>query len=577
MGTILNPKADNGSENLFLKLFNNRKNGAFADKTDFISETIDRLDSPRKLILFARPPRFGKTVMAEMLACYYSKGSDCKNVFSGLKVSGYAGTEGFRGRKRKITYEEHLNKRNVIYWDMNSIDHDFRACKSDGSLPADYADDIVDYLQYVTLLELRQNREFDEKIRKASMIGRKSLKRALAATEAKFVLIMDDWDLIFRKYRDDEVLQKKFMDMLVGLFKASSGLSCFSLAYLTGVLPIKKDDSQSGLNNFDEYSMLTPGQFVPWFGFTEEDVAEICRLPGCSVPQEDLREWHGGYKIRMFDKNLGDYRDANVYCPVSVSRAVSENQCSAYWSNSFADEEASRLINMDFAGLRDDIINLISGSSVLFDYLTFQNDMTSIDNKDQVFSLLVCLGYLGCGKLANAGDDSYAYVPNREIRETLIDIVKGQPWYSSLPVVDRSEKLFQAISSLDAAKTAEIMGSIHNSPDAAAIGYNREDSLAFCLMSGFIWGAENSYDSFRELPAGKGFADLVFVPKSRPNLPIIIAEFRRDCSPEDALNHLKEQDYAAKYRKDGDERDVLLIGLSYSSKTKEHQCRIEKM
>ena len=121
MGTILNPKADNGSENLFLKLFNNRKNGAFADKTDFISETIDRLDSPRKLILFAKPPRFGKTVMAEMLACYYSKGADCKDVFSGLKVSGYAGTEGFRGRKRNITYEEHLNKRHVIYWDMNSI------------------------------------------------------------------------------------------------------------------------------------------------------------------------------------------------------------------------------------------------------------------------------------------------------------------------------------------------------------------------------------------------------------------------------------------------------------------------
>ncbi|MEE3422598.1 MAG: PD-(D/E)XK nuclease domain-containing protein [Succinimonas sp.] len=85
------------------------------------------------------------------------------------------------------------------------------------------------------------------------------------------------------------------------------------------------------------------------------------------------------------------------------------------------------------------------------------------------------------------------------------------------------------------------------------------------------------YDSFRELPAGKGFADLVFVPKTRPDLPIMIIEFKRDYTAEDALNQIKEQDYAARYRKDGDEREVLLIGLNYSSETKEHHCLIEKM
>ncbi len=577
MGIFLNPKADNDSNNQFLKVFKNRVNGLFVDKTDFINETLDRFDMDNNLIAFTKPRRFGKTVTAQMLACYYSKGADCKDLFSGLKVAGYAGVKQINGQKKAITYEEYLNKCNVIYWDMNSIDDNFKAYKSDESLHVDYVDDIVDYLQYVTLLEIRQNREFDEKISKAPLIGRKSLKQALVATEAKFVLIMDEWDLVYREYRDDEALQIKFINMLKGLFKSSDGLACFSLAYLTGVLPIKKDDSQSGLNNFDEYSMLMPGQFAPWFGFTEEDVAEICRLPCCSVTQEVLREWYGGYKIMMFDAKLRDYRDANIYSPVSVHRAVSGNECSIYWGTSFSDEEAIRLINMDFAGLKDDIINLIAGGPVWFDFFTFQNDMTSIDNKDQVFSLLVCLGYLGCNGQPNAGTERYAYVPNREIRETLIDIVKGQPWYSSLPVIQRSEKLFQAIRSLDAETTAEIVSGIHNSPYVSVIGYNKEEALEFCLISGLMWCAETSYDSFQELPTGKGFADLVFVPKSRADLPIMIIEFKRDYTAEDALNQIKEQDCAARYRQDGDEREVLLVGLNYSSETKEHHCLIEKM
>uniref|UniRef100_UPI0038660961 AAA family ATPase n=1 Tax=Succinimonas sp. TaxID=1936151 RepID=UPI0038660961 len=255
MGTFLNP----GGSNAFTELVAKQDSGIFVDKTDFISETIDRLDAgDLKLIAFTKPRRFGKTVTAHMLASYYSKGADSKALFSGLKVTGYARTKTINGQKKKITYEEYLNKCNVIYWDMNSIDDNFKAYKSDESLHVDYVDDIVDYLQYVTLLEIRQNQEFEEKISKAPLIGRKSLKQALVATEAKFVLIMDEWDLIYREYRDDETLQEKFMDMLAGLFKASDGLSCFSLAYLTGILPIKKYNSESALNNFDEYNMLQP-------------------------------------------------------------------------------------------------------------------------------------------------------------------------------------------------------------------------------------------------------------------------------------------------------------------------------
>ena len=576
MGTFLNP----GGSNAFTELAAKQDSCIFVDKTDFISETIDRLDAgDLKLIAFTKPRRFGKTVTAHMLASYYSKGADSKALFSGLKVTGYARTKTINGQKKKITYEEYLNKCNVIYWDMNSIDDNFKAYKSDESLHVDYVDDIVDYLQYVTLLEIRQNREFEEKISKAPLIGRKSLKQALVATEAKFVLIMDEWDLIYREYRDDETLQEKFMDMLAGLFKASDGLSCFSLAYLTGILPIKKYNSESALNNFDEYNMLQPDTFAPYFGFTDEEVTEICKQPMCSISKDLLKEWYEGYKFTLDAKDKEHKNNVliDVYNPNSVCKAISRNNCGNFWSSTSSNKEAIRLINMNFAGIKDDILSMLAGGTVFFNFRSFNSNMVSITSKDQVFSLLTCLGYLGCNGQPNAGTERYAYVPNREIRETLIDIVREQPWYNSMPVIERSEKLFQAIRSLNAKTTAEIVGGIHNSPYVSVIGYNKEEALVFCLISGLMWCAESSYDSFRELPAGKGFADLVFVPKSRADLPIMIIEFKRDYTAEDALNQIKEQDYAARYRKDGDVREVLLVGLNYSSETKEHHCLIEKM
>ena len=577
MGTILNPRTDTESENQFLKICKNRINGLFVDKTDFINETIDRFDMDNNLIAFTKPRRFGKTVTAHMLACYYSKGADCKDVFSGLKVAGYAGVKLINGQEKKITYEEYLNKSNVIFLDMNNVNSKYRNYVR-RTAKIEEVSDIVDFTEYLVIKELKEEPEFAPILAKAG-ISNIGINDALSEIHQKlhisFVFIMDEWDLIYREYRDNETLQEKFIDMLTGLFKATEGLSCFSLAYLTGILPIKKYNSESALNNFKEYNMLMPGKFAPYFGFTDEEVARISSHPRCHISKELLKEWYEGYKIRLYDENARTYGDFDVYNPNSVISAISENRCQSYWSNTSSNAEAIRLINMNYEGIKDDIINLISGGRILFDCESFNNDMTSIENKDQVFSLLVCLGYLGCSE---EGDFlRSAYMPNREIRSALSSIVRKQPWFNSMPVIERSEKLFQAIRSLDAATTAEIVGGIHNSPYVSVIGYNKEEALVFCLISGLMWRAESSYDSYRELPAGKGFADLVFVPKTRPDLPIMIIEFKRDYTAEDALNQIKKQDYAARYRQNGDEREVLLIGLNYSSETKEHHCVIEKM
>ena len=251
------------------------------------------------------------------------------------------------------------------------------------------------------------------------------------------------WDLIYRDYRNDTKLQEDFIELLRGLFKSDGGKACFTLAYLTGILPIKKYNSQSTLNNFKEYNMLTPEPFETYFGFTEE-VAEIVKSPDCTLSHQELKKWYKGYKLNGID----------IYNPNSVVSAVSRNECISYWSKTSSNDEVSRLINMDFDGVKKDVMNLIEGARVLFNFSNFQNDMVTIKNKNDVFSLLVCLGYLGCSDIGSDSDYKQAYVPNKEIKQALMGIIKDQEWYERIENFKRSEGLLKAILELDATTVA---------------------------------------------------------------------------------------------------------------------------
>ena len=553
MGNILNPTENNS----FIKLVKFKDSEIFVDKTDFIEKISAKVNTQNCFLAITRPRRFGKTVTADMLLAYYSKGYAGQNIFDKLEIA------------NKPSFAEHLNKYNVLYIDMNSIKDRYISYKSDKSIYIESIDDIVDFLQYIVIRELKENKEYAEQINNDPLIGKKSLSSALNVickyTGEKFIFIMDEWDLIYRDYRKDNTLQEKFIEFLRGLFKSSSGQACFALAYLTGILPIKKYNSQSALNCFDEYNMLAPGNYATYFGFTEDEVAQIVKSHGYKVSHQDLKEWYEGYKIKGID----------IYNPNSVCKAVSRNECISYWSGTSSNEEVINLINMNFDGIKDDIIHLIEGSTIQFSCITFQNDMVSIENKDDIFSLLVCLGYLGC--VDDGGDYRLAYVPNKEIRTALSSIVKSQPWFNSIPIIERSQSLFEAITTLDANKTAEIITEIHNSPNVSLLTYNREESMVFCLISGLMWQTEREYEVFRELQSGKGSADLIYVPKRNMHLPILLIEFKYGQSAEEAMNQIKEKEYFRRYI-DGDyPNDVLLIGINYNPKTKNHQCLIEKL
>lgn len=549
MGSILNPTM----ENSFETLVNFKDKDIFVDKTDFIEKMSAKINADKRFFAVTRPRRFGKTVTAHMLLAYYSKGYIGKKIFDGLHIAD------------KDNYAEHLNKYDVIYIDMNTIDGLFDGY-SGQKQKVEGVNDLVDYFEYSVIKDLKSSNEFSKCLEKHQIGNMGLLETLLAITQdlnTRFIFIMDEWDLVYREYRDDEVLQKKFIKLLKNLFKSDGGKACFALAYLTGILPIKKYNSQSALNGFDEYNMLSPGDYAPYFGFTEDEVANIVKSPNCKVSHHDLKSWYEGYKIKGVD----------IYNPNSVCKAVTRNECISYWSGTSSNEEFVRLINMDFDGIKEDIINLIEGDEVTFSCVNFQNDMVTIKDKNDVFSLLVCLGYLGCAETKNQYR-KVAYVPNAEIKAVLMDIVREQNWYERMETIRRSENLLKAIKELDGTTVATIIQDIHNSPAVALLDYNDEESLTYCVMTGLLWSTLDDYSYHREDQAGKGRVDLVYEPITRRQ-PLILIEFKYDDSAEEAIKQIKEKEYFKRYA--GQYRNIILVGINFSTKTKEHQCLIEKL
>ena len=551
MGNILNPVKDNS----FIGLVKAKDSRVFVDKTDFIEKTNALLNTDGKFIAITRPRRFGKTVTAHMLSAYYSKGYVGQNIFDKLEIAD------------KPSFVEHLNKYNVLYIDMNSIKDKYISYKADSSFYIEGVDDLVDFLQFIVIQELKQNQEYADQINNAPLVGKKSLLSALEVvckyTSEKFIFIMDEWDLICREYRNEPILLEKFIEVMRGLFKSDDGQACFALAYLTGILPIKKYNSQSALNVFKEYNMLRPVPYEEYFGFTEEDVAKIVKLPQCKISHQELKEWYEGYKLNGID----------IYNPNSVVSAISDCKCKSYWSGTSSNEEVVRLINMDFQGIKEDIINLIEGDEVTFNCANFQNDMVTIKDKNDVFSLLVCLGYLGCSE-TKSQFRKVAYVPNTEIKAVLMDIVREQNWYERMETIKRSENLLKAIRELDGTTVAAIIQELHNSSAVSLLDYNDEESLTYCVMTGLLWSTLDDYSYHREEQAGKGRVDLVYEPLTRRH-PLILIEFKYDGSTEEAIAQIKTQEYFKRYTKQY--RDIIIVGINYSTKSKEHQCLIEKL
>lgn len=486
MGIYLNP-----SNTDFQRALNSE---IYIDKSQLIEYTNKKLFTEQQFICVSRPRRFGKSMAANMLTAYYSRGCDSREMFSNLKISE---TESF---------EKHLNKYNVIHINMvnfmnkgNSISEalDYLSRRILHELKKEYGDvDCFDWNDLISVLE----EIFQEK-------------------QVPFIFIIDEWDCVFRVHKNNSDSQTKYLDFLRNLLKDQSYVA---LAYMTGILPIKKYGEHSAINAFYEYSMVDAEPISEFTGFTESEVKELCEKYNKSF--SEMKRWYDGYNLNRI----------SIYNPKSVVESIVRGQFNNYWTSTETYEALKVYIEMNFDGLKDTIIELLAGQKAVIDTTTFSNDMVTFETKDDVLTLLVHLGYLTYNFYTKE-----VSIPNYEISEQFASTIKVMGWSEVADSLKLSDELLKATLNCDEEKVAELIDKAH-SENTSILKYNDENSLS-CVISLAYYSARKTYTIERELPAGKGFADLVFRPRKNSSNPAIIVELKYDKSAEGALEQIKNK------------------------------------
>ena len=525
VGRFVNP--DNSA---FQVALNSR---IYVDKTGMIEYTNSVLNTSDAYICNSRPRRFGKSITANMLAAYYSRGCDSEKMFSELEIV------------RNPDFKKHLNRYDVIHLDI-------QWCME----PAGGAENVIAYITTKTIEELREyyNEELSEKI--------SSLPEALSCingkTGRKFIVIIDEWDVLIRDEATNRKIQDEYINFLRGMFKGTEPTKYIQLAYLTGILPIKKLKTQSALNNFRQYSMLGPGPLASYIGFTEEEVQKLCA--DYRKDYEEVKRWYDGYQ-------LGNY---HVYNPNAVVSLMIEGEFQSYWSGTGSYEVIVPLINMDFDGLKTSVIEMIAGNSVEIDVTSFQNDTVNFADKDDVLTYMIHLGYLAYNQRLKK-----AFVPNEEIREELIRATKRKKWNELLSFQQKSSVLLDATLDMDTETVAKSIEKIH-SEYTSVIQYNDENSLSSVLTIAYLSAMQYYFKPLRELASGRGFADFVFIPKPeyRQSYPALVVELKWNQNAQTAIRQIKDKSYPDTIQEYTGE--ILLVGINYDKKTKAHSCVIEQ-
>ena len=533
MNELVNTREDFMFVNVDNVSFQMEKNGDYVDKSEIISLINRFINGQKRFICVTRPRRFGKSVTLDMLNAYYSKGCDSKELFSDLKISSLP------------VFDKHLNQHDVIYLDMM----EFADNEGNGNK-------YLENLNTEVVSELKET--YPERLEKDKSY---SLPEAISSLKKRFVFIIDEWDFVFRQYPDNKKLQEDFIDLLRALFKDRSRQSLAELVYMTGILPIARYNTQSALNNFSEYTILNPGMYAKYYGFTEDEVKTLCEK--YQLDFETTKFWYDGYKV-------GGYE---LYNPNSIIELINHGTFESYWSNTSAYGLVKEAINLNFEGLKDDIIKLCSGDTIsipLPEIKSYNTADLNFKNKVAIYIYLVHLGYLGCNL-----EEGIIYVPNEETRLELLNSVKENHWPQYEGALKLSEQVVAATYNKDAETVATLLSKIHEDK-VPALEYNNESALRYVVLMAYLATESYYLAPLNEFPSGKGFADIVYLPISANSKrkPALIIELKKDSSAKVVLEQIKERDYVSRVKEYTE--NILLIGINYDSKTKQHTCLIEE-
>ncbi len=521
MGFYLNPNNTGFWESVRSKIY--------VDKTNLIVCTNECINTEEKFICVSRPRRFGKSMALKMLAAYYSCGCDSADLFQGYQI------------EKHETFKQYLNQYNVIFLNMQQ----FLIEAADGK--------VTEYLEQEVLEELHE--EYHEILKGRQLGLAAAFRKIYAKTNAQFIFLIDEWDCVMRERQESEALQKQYLDFLRNLLKDQPFVA---LAYMTGILPVKKYGQHSALNMFWEYSMTDQDIFEEFTGFTDKEVKVLCEQ--YHMDYTEVSNWYDGYKFRHFQ---------HIYNPRSVVAAMKSRFFSNYWTSTETYEALKIYIDMDFDGLRSDIVQMLGGGHIAINTLSFQNDMRNFSTKDDVLTLLIHLGYLGYDI-----EKKEAFIPNKEIIGEFENAISVGNWKEVMCVLKASEKLLENTLLCDEKSVAEGLDKAHTEV-ASILAYNDENALSAAIGLAY-YSARKEYKLIRELPAGRGFADVVFLPLPSVKKPALVVELKFNKSAKAAIQQIKDRQYTQAL--EGYTGEILLVGINYNkeSTNKPHSCVIEK-
>ena len=497
----------------------------FVDKSQIIDKFNDLIGTSECHICITKPRRFGKTSIINMLGAYYTKGYNSKDIFDKLNIS------------KSKAYMENLNKHNVINISLSNL-----------------PDKMNSYNDYINGISKSIINDIKEKYPKINVENFFSIADMLSATGEKFIFLIDEWDYIFSHNLFKEN-QNDFLEFLRNLLKDKPYVD---FCYMTGVLPLKKYSESSSLNMFYEYTMLNDYVYDNYFGFTEDEVKDLCKK-NKQISFEEISEWYNGYLTEHGEK---------IYNPVSVTCALEDNYCRSYWTRTGRQDEVLIYLKYNIAAVRDDVIKMINNIPVRVkikkEYSAGQDVPKT---RKEIYSAMITYGFL-------TYYNGTIRIPNKELMKEFEKALKDEAFGEVMTIVKNSSSMLKATLNKDTKTMEKIINDIHNS-EIPILQYNDENSLS-CVVTLAYLSARNEYKIEREEKSGKGYTDFMFHPRKK-NGTAIILELKKDDKVEKAINQIKEKDYSMKFIKENEGRKILAVGICYNSKTKEHECKIEEL
>lgn len=524
----------------------------YVDKTGMISYINSVVNTEQCCVSVSRPRRFGKSMAANMLAAYYGRG-DSRQLFEGRII------------EEQENWDRYLNRFDVV-----------KVVMTDFIKENTEVEEALPKLQKMVVRDLKKQYPQVDYFDPDDLI--QSMSDVYEETGVPFVIIIDEWDAVFRARKQDKDGQKLYLDFLRDWLKDQDYIA---LAYMTGILPIKKYGQHSALNMFDEYSMITPMQLASYTGFTEAEVKDLCRKYNESY--ENISRWYDGYlvstsiPIEMREKyRIGNYieKDLSIYSPLSVVRAISTGIIQNYWNKTETYEALAEYIRMNYDGLKDEVALLMDGGRVKVNISKYQNDMTSFGSSNDVLVMLIHLGYLGYDV-----DTKEVFIPNCELMDEFKNSTDSSEWVETFDSFRKSRELLKATWECREERVAELLEWFHDTAENKT--YHSEAALSYAVRMSY-YAAQKYYTSIQEMDSGKGYVDLVYLPSPRySDKPALLIELKYQKTIKTAADQIRERNYPQNLEHYRD--SLLLISINYNREAsntsvdfKHHSCSIEK-